>query len=133
MDKRGMLICVLAVSLLLISPVFAHREEILDHDSYDVYVGAIRGDDYAHRGDYYWLMVSFDNNLRGRPDFKLSAYIPELGIIEKKQIRDLKIGSYSEPLFVYIPEDARKGEYLVKIVLSTEGFKQVKYRHIRVV
>ncbi len=132
MDKRG-IFGILIIFLLLVSPVFAHRRGILDHDSYDVYVGSIRQEDYAYSGDYYWMLVSFEYNLKDKPNMKLSAYIPELGVYERKILRNVKLGTYSEHLLMPIPHDAEPGEYLVRIVISADGFKRVKYRFIEIV
>lgn len=130
MNKRGIL-CILVLSLLLISPVFAHRRA-LHHDSYDVYVGAVRQENYAYAGDYYWMRVSFENNIRDKPDLKLAVYIPDLGVYERKIIRNAKQKKFSEPVLLPIPHDAEPGEYFMRIVISSDGFKRVKYRFIEV-
>lgn len=132
MNKRGML-GILLVFLLLVSPVFAHRRDILHHDSYNVYVGGIRQENYVYAGDYHWLMVNFENNIAGKPDLKLSVYLPELGIFERKIVRNAHEAKFSEPMLVPIPSDTPPGEYMMKIVISSDCYKKVKYRFIKVI
>ncbi len=132
MNKRG-IFGILLVFLLLVSPVFAHRRNILHHDSYDVYVGGIRQENQAYAGNYHWMMVNFENNIAGKPDLRLSVYLPELGIFERKTVRNAHEAKFSEPMLVPIPPDTEPGEYLMKIVISSDGYKKVKYRPINII
>ncbi len=72
----------------------------------------------------YNIHVSYDPDT----DARLTAWIPELDIIDMTGTNDAGHGIVT----VYVPNDTPAGDYLVRIVVSTDDGRDVAYRHITV-
>ena len=100
-------------------------------------IGQIRFlDDYLNRGSEMEMHINTVNKVdKNLNDVRIQIMIPDLDDerivsntfdVEKKE----KDGKF---VFWDVPEDTKKGEYLMRIVVSNDEHKSVKYRYVRVV
>jgi hypothetical protein len=94
----------------------------------------INGDDIDHSvagpGDYLRFSIGLRNNLDYElKDIKVEASIYELGARDTDMIRSLDDGDTKTVVFnLDVPEDAAPGLYDVRIVISNNDVRRVKYR-----
>lgn len=93
------------------------------------------GNDVVEAGDLLEAFVTIENIGEERlEDISVTLYIDELGIWARSTQEDVSRGD-DEPMVVAleIPEDAEPGFYDVRIVISNDDMKRVKYRDIEII
>ena len=91
-------------------------------------------DDHLAPGEELEMFTSFVN--RGTSDVenvRVIAFLPDLGDFVKTSNFDVNNGdNYGNMMWWDVPQDAPKGEYLVRISAGNEDHKVRKFRYITV-
>ncbi len=89
--------------------------------------------DFAEPGDVIEMTIGVENvgDIKLK-DVKAVALIPELGIRSRAVGFDNldKGDAANRRIALDIPEDAKEGEYSIRVVISNDKFRRVKYRNV---
>lgn len=85
-------------------------------------------DETVEAGDQAVGFIKVEGLQKANDDVRLTFMIPELGV--KRQIAIREGEDVTKYIVAEIPSDAERGEYLVRVVLSSDDFKEVKHRFV---
>ena len=93
------------------------------------------GGDHITPGDFVSMTVSFENNMgTDLEDVKVVASIYDLDVFASDKLNDLDSGdTESSHLSFEVPKWAAPGVYDLRLVISNDDFRRVKYRPIELI